>query len=155
MIKGRLEISKRMNVYTDGSALGNPGPGGWACVGPGFELVGGAKRTTNNIMEMTAVAEALEKCVELGVDDVTVYTDSMYVRNGITKWIHAWKQNKWKTSKNEPVKNRELWERIDLLRDSLKSVEWRWVKAHNGHPMNEKVDTLARNKATEIKNMDM
>lgn len=140
-------------IFTDGSALGNPGPGGWACVGPGFELVGGAVKTTNNIMEMTAVAEALEKCVELGLRDVTVYTDSMYVRNGITKWIHTWKQNKWKTSKNEPVKNRELWERIDILRDSIENVEWRWVKAHNGNPLNEKVDTLARNKATEIKNM--
>jgi len=141
------------NVFTDGSALGNPGPGGWACVGPGFELVGGTAKTTNNIMEMTAVAEALEKCLELGLDDLVVFTDSMYVRNGITKWVHTWKQNRWKTSKNEPVKNRELWERIDVLRDNFKNIDWRWVKAHNGNSLNEKVDTLARNKATEIKNM--
>jgi ribonuclease HI len=142
-------------VFTDGSSLGNPGPGGWACIGPGFEIVGGATKTTNNIMEMTAVAEALEKCLELELDDITMYTDSMYVRNGITKWVHSWKQNKWKTSKNEPVKNRELWERIDVLRDSFKSIDWRWVKAHAGNPLNEKVDRLARNKATEIKNMTL
>jgi ribonuclease HI len=140
-----------IDVYTDGSALGNPGPGGWACVGPGFELIGGEARTTNNIMEMTAVAHALEKCIDLGITEAKVHTDSTYVQKGITSWIHGWKKRGWTTSNGAPVKNRELWEKIDFLRDNMKEVEFKWVKAHAGNALNEKVDTLARNRATEIK----
>lgn len=140
-----------IDVYTDGSALGNPGPGGWACVGPGFELTGGETRTTNNIMEMTAVAAALEKCIELKIKKAKVHTDSTYVQKGITSWIHGWKKRGWTTSNGAPVKNKELWEKIDLLRENMEEVEFKWVKAHAGNALNEKVDTLARNRATEIK----
>jgi len=127
-----------MEVYTDGSCLGNPGPGGWAVIGPNFELSGGCKHTTNNAMELTAALKCLEHTQG---QELTLYTDSCYVKNGITKWILNWKKNGWKTAAGQPVKNRELWIQIDDL--SGPHVKWQWVKAHNGHPFNEAADKLA------------
>ena len=103
-------------------------------------------------MELTAILRALEKCKEVGATDVRIWTDSFYCKNGITTWIHGWKRNRWMTSNGQPVKNRELWESIDAATGAFQSIEWNWVKAHNGHPQNEAVDTLARARAIELKN---
>lgn len=140
------------NIYTDGSCLGNPGPGGWAVLGPDFKLSGGQDNTTNNIMEMTAVVMALEECIERKIGSVTIFTDSNYVKNGITSWIKKWKLNGWKTSSGTAVKNKDLWIKIDQLSQKISTVEWKWVRAHNGQPQNELVDTMAREEATRIKN---
>ena len=137
-------------IYTDGSCLGNPGAGGWGAIGEDMKLCGAMAKTTNNIMEMTAVAKALEECVKRDISEVRIFTDSNYVKNGITKWIINWKKNGWMTSAGTPVKNKELWIQIDTLRGKVKMIEWRWVKAHNGHPLNEAVDTLARECAKNI-----
>ena len=141
-----------MLVYTDGSCLGNPGPGGWAVLGPDFKLSGGQDNTTNNIMEMTAVVMALEECIERKIGSVTIFTDSNYVKNGITSWIKKWKLNGWKTSTGTAVKNKDLWVKIDQLSHQISCVEWKWVRAHNGQPQNELVDSMARQEATKIKN---
>jgi ribonuclease HI len=141
-----------MLVYTDGSCLGNPGPGGWAVLGPDFKLSGGQDNTTNNIMEMTAVVMALEECIERKIGSVTIFTDSNYVKNGITSWIKKWKLNGWKTSTGTAVKNKDLWVKIDQLSQQISCVEWKWVRAHNGQPQNELVDSMARQEATKIKN---
>jgi ribonuclease HI len=131
-------------VYTDGACKGNPGPGGWgALLRSGAnekELFGGERQTTNNRMELTAVIEALASLKR--TCDVTLHTDSEYVRKGITEWIHAWKQRGWKTADRKPVKNADLWARLDALR-SLHHVDWRWVKGHAGDPGNERADALA------------
>jgi ribonuclease HI len=140
------------NIYTDGSCLGNPGPGGWAVLGPDFKLSGGQDNTTNNIMEMTAVVMALEECIERKIGSVTIFTDSNYVKNGITSWIKKWKLNGWKTSTGTAVKNKDLWVKIDQLSQQISCVEWKWVRAHNGQPQNELVDSMARQEATKIKN---
>jgi ribonuclease HI len=103
-------------------------------------------------MEMTAVVKALEECIKRKIVSVTIFTDSTYVKNGITSWIKNWKRNGWRTAAGAPVKNKELWIDIDTLSQKMTSVEWRWVRAHNGHPQNELVDTMARQEATEIKN---
>jgi len=139
-------------VYTDGSCLGNPGCGGWGVVSGGFKLSGGQVNTTNNIMEMTAILKALEECLTRNILEVRVFTDSNYVKNGITSWIINWKRNGWKTATGSAVKNKVLWVAIDEVRNKLKLVEWRWVKAHNGNPKNEEVDKLARQSAETIKN---
>jgi ribonuclease HI len=131
-------------IYTDGACKGNPGPGGWgawlASGGHEKELWGGERQTTNNRMELTAVIEALaslkRRC------NVTIYTDSEYVRNGITSWIHNWKLRGWKTADKKPVKNEELWRRLDELAQQH-VVTWRWVKGHAGDPGNERADALA------------
>jgi ribonuclease HI len=137
-----------LHVYTDGSCIGNPGPGGWAAACDTiFTIKGGVKRSTNNIMEMTAVLNALKKCLELNEINVVIYTDSNYVKMGITTWIKNWKINGWKNAQGKPVANKELWVAIDTLVKDM-NVEWKWVKAHNGEPMNELVDTLARECAT-------
>lgn len=141
-----------MKLYTDGSCLGNPGIGGWAaiCVDDNneqfFKVCGGDLHTTNNIMELTAVLRGLER---YGKAPITVYTDSQYVKNGITQWIHGWKRNGWNTAAGSPVKNRELWEALD--NNVSPSVNFEWVKAHNGDHWNEKVDDLARRTAQLIK----
>jgi len=140
-------------IYTDGSCLGNPGPGGWALAGAGIKMSGGQDQTTNNVMEMTAVVKALETCLVRDILEIRLFTDSNYVKNGITSWIKNWKRNGWRTSAGAPVKNKELWIEIDTLSQKMKCVEWKWVKAHNGHPQNELVDRLAREEAMEIKNM--
>jgi ribonuclease HI len=116
-------------------------------------MSGGQDQTTNNVMEMTAVVKALETCLVRDILEIRLFTDSNYVKNGITSWIKNWKRNGWRTSAGAPVKNKELWIEIDTLSQKMKCVEWKWVKAHNGHPQNELVDRLAREEATEIKNM--
>lgn len=137
-----------MKVYTDGSCLGNPGPGGWAfrCE-DGFTMCGAEHDTTNNRMEMLAIIRALEHNPR-----VTIVTDSTYVRDGIQKWIHNWKKNNWKTSSGTGVKNRDLWEKLDNLKHTC--TEFEWVKAHAGNEHNEYVDTLARNCANLLKNQN-
>ena len=131
-------------IYTDGACKGNPGPGGWgAWLRSGAhekELWGGEPHTTNNRMELTAVIEALSSLTRRC--RVAVYTDSEYVRNGITTWIHAWKARGWKTADRKPVKNAELWRRLDALREQH-DVHWHWVKGHAGDPGNERADALA------------
>ncbi len=134
-----------VEIYTDGACSGNPGPGGWGVLlrfdGNEKVLKGGARETTNNRMEMTAAIEALtalkRRC------RVRLHTDSTYLKDGITSWIHNWKRNGWKTAAKKPVKNADLWRRLDaLLADH--DIEWRWVKGHAGHPDNERADALAR-----------
>jgi len=131
-------------IYTDGACKGNPGPGGWgAWLRAGEherELFGGEALTTNNRMELTAVIEALATLERRS--EVVVYTDSEYVKNGITTWIHGWKARGWRTADKKPVKNIELWQRLDALRESH-SVQWRWVRGHAGDPGNERADQLA------------
>ena len=132
-----------VTIYTDGACKGNPGRGGWgawlSCDGHEKELFGGEALTTNNRMELTAVIESLVSLKR--TCSVVVYTDSDYVRKGITEWIHGWKLRGWKTADRKPVKN-DLWQRLDALR-SLHEVEWRWVKGHSGDPGNERADALA------------
>jgi ribonuclease HI len=131
-------------IYADGACRGNPGPGGWgAWLKAGNaerELFGGEKLTTNNRMELTAVIQALSALTRRC--KVTVYTDSEYVKNGITTWIHGWKARGWKTADRKPVKNAELWLQLDKLNASHE-VQWRWVKGHAGDPGNERADRLA------------
>ena len=133
-----------VTIYTDGACKGNPGPGGWgAWLSMGEhekELFGGENPTTNNRMELTAVIEALASLKR--TCDVILYTDSEYVRKGITEWIHGWKTRGWKTADKKPVKNADLWQRLDALR-LLHRVEFRWVKGHAGDPGNERADALA------------
>lgn len=134
-----------IEIFTDGACTGNPGPGGWgAVIRYGSEeetLSGGDPQTTNNRMEMLAAIKALEHVPE--GSKVILTTDSQYIKNGITQWIHGWKRNGWKTAQKRPVKNKELWERLDRAA-SLREVEWRWVKGHSDHPENERADALAR-----------
>ena len=133
-------------IYTDGACSGNPGPGGWGVILMSGEhrkeLSGGEAETTNNRMELTAAFMALEAIKGEG-RAIELYSDSNYVRDGITKWIHGWKRNGWKTADKKPVKNAELWQRLDAARLKHK-VEWHWVKGHDGHPENERADELAR-----------
>ncbi|AJD53618.1 MULTISPECIES: ribonuclease HI [Thalassospira] len=137
--------NKRVEIYTDGACSGNPGPGGWGAIlrfnGVEKEMSGGDPETTNNRMEMMAAISALEALKRPCVVDI--YTDSSYVRDGITKWIFGWQKRGWKTADKKPVKNVELWQR---LLEALKThkVEWHWVKGHAGHPENERCDELAR-----------
>ena len=137
-------------LYTDGSCLGNPGRGGWAAISKDFKICGAQPNSTNNRMEMTAILRALEESVKRDIQEVRIFTDSNYVKQGINSWIIKWKQNGWMTSAGAPVKNKDLWIAIDETRKKLKVVEWRWVKAHNGDPRNEEADTLARESAKNI-----
>ena len=135
---------KTVEVFTDGGCRGNPGPGGWGAVlrfgGHERELRGSEENTTNNRMELLAAISALEAMTESCV--VVLTTDSTYVKDGITRWIRNWKANGWKTAAKKPVKNKDLWERLDA--ECLRhQVEWRWVKGHAGHPENERADGLA------------
>ena len=135
-------------IYTDGGCSGNPGPGGWAFVvsenGENREYrSGGDQSTTNNKMELTAVINALEYAKANGERDVVILTDSQYVKNGITVWIHSWKKNGWRTSSKAPVKNVEYWVTLDKLNDEL-NVDWQWVKGHAGIAGNEECDRLVR-----------
>ncbi|MFM8901142.1 MAG: ribonuclease HI [Burkholderiales bacterium] len=133
-----------VTAYTDGACKGNPGPGGWGAwlssKGKEMDLFGGEMNTTNNRMELTAVIEALASLKRSC--EVHIYTDSQYVRQGITEWIHNWKKRGWKTADNKLVKNADLWQRLDALRE-LHQVDWRWVKGHSGDPGNERADMLA------------
>ena len=131
-------------IYTDGACSGNPGPGGWGVLmvfgEHQKELSGGERSTTNNQMELTAAISGLEALTQ--PCNVTLYTDSQYVKNGITDWINGWRKNGWKTAKGKPVKNQDLWRRLD---DAIKlhNIKWAWVKGHAGHTENERVDRLA------------
>ncbi|MBE9558393.1 MAG: ribonuclease HI [Proteobacteria bacterium] len=136
---------ERVEIYTDGACSGNPGPGGWGALlrwnGTEKELSGGERETTNNRMEMMAAIKALESLKR--AVPVDLYTDSTYVRDGITKWLPGWKSNGWKTAAKKPVKNQDLWQRLEAaLRDH--DIKWHWVKGHSGHPENERADELAR-----------
>ena len=134
-----------IDIYTDGACSGNPGPGGWgAILRAGLhekELFGGERATTNNRMELLAVIEAL-RALKRPVK-ARVYTDSQYVQKGISEWIQNWKRRGWKTAAKEPVKNADLWQALDA-EAARHSVDWRWVRGHNGHAENERADELAR-----------
>lgn len=140
-----MSEAKRVSVWTDGACSGNPGPGGWGALltwnGHTKELKGGAAETTNNRMELTAAIEALETLKRPTIVDL--YTDSQYVRGGITGWIAGWKKNGWKTSNRKPVKNIDLWQRLDTLQ-ARHDIAWHWVRGHAGTEGNERADQLAR-----------
>jgi ribonuclease HI len=137
--------SQEVQIFTDGACSGNPGPGGWGAVlrfgGREKELKGGEAATTNNRMELMAAISALEA---LKRDcKVDLYTDSNYLREGITKWIHKWRRNGWRTAEKKAVKNAELWQRLDQAL-SRHRIQWHWVRGHAGHAENERADALAR-----------
>lgn len=133
-----------VEIYTDGACKGNPGPGGWGallrCRGKEKELKGYVLETTNNRMELTAAIEALSSLTRSC--EVDLYTDSNYLRQGMQSWLGGWKQKNWKNAKNQPIKNIDLWQRLDELAKNHK-IKWHWVKGHSGHPENERVDELA------------
>jgi len=137
-----------IKIYTDGSCLSNPGNGGWAAIininGEIKKISGNEKNTTNNRMELMAPINALKNINSK--DPIEIFTDSKYVKNGITEWINTWVLNNWKTSKKENVKNKDLWLELHKLNQSL-NVKWNWVKAHAGDPLNEEVDMLAKEAA--------
>ena len=141
-----------IQIFTDGACLGNPGPGGWGVLlrwrGSEKELSGGEAETTNNRMELMAAIQGLEALKRPG--RVTLTTDSTYVKDGITKWIFNWKKNGWRSAAKKPVKNMDLWQRLDAA-VAGRDVNWRWVKGHAGHAENERVDDLARAAAEKIR----
>ena len=140
-----MSKTRVVEIFTDGACSGNPGPGGWGAVlrygDAEKELFGGAPDTTNNRMELMAVIAALE-ALKRPVT-ATITTDSRYVQQGITQWLAGWKARGWKTADKKPVKNQDLWERLDAA-VARHALEWRWVKGHAGHPENERADQLAR-----------
>jgi len=142
---------KAVEIYTDGSCLGNPGPGGWAallCYGPHRREISGAQSdSTNNRMELMAAIAALEALTQPCY--VQLHTDSQYVRQGITQWLYAWQQRNWKTASGKPVKNQDLWQRLHTASQRHK-IDWHWVKGHAGDPNNECVDQLARAAAVSV-----
>lgn len=135
----------KLEIWTDGACSGNPGPGGWGALfrqnGKEWELKGGEAMTTNNRMELLAAINALESLPDSV--HAELHTDSEYLRNGITKWIHGWKKNGWKTADRKPVKNMELWQRLEAAARKH-TVTWHWVRGHIGHAENERADELAR-----------
>ncbi|HEU0097418.1 MAG TPA: ribonuclease HI [Allosphingosinicella sp.] len=140
-----------VEIFTDGACKGNPGPGGWGAVirsgAHEKEISGGEANTTNNRMELLAAIRALEALKR--PCEVALYTDSIYVRDGITKWIHGWRKNGWKTADRKPVKNAELWQEL-LDAAAPHKIDWRWVKGHSGHPENERADRLACDAAMQL-----
>lgn len=141
---------QRVEIFTDGACRGNPGPGGWAALlrtgDKEREISGGEPQTTNNRMELVAAIEALNALKRPCL--VELHTDSNYVRDGITKWIHGWQRNGWRTADKKPVKNADLWERL-LEAAARHRIRWHWVKGHSGHPENDRVDALACAEADE------
>ena len=147
----------KIKIYTDGACIGNPGPGGWAAViltkNSKKEIFGGEKFTTNNRMELTATIKALEYCAEqkdkqLSFKQIEIYTDSIYVKEGITVWINTWEKNSWKTADKKNVKNTDLWKKLKEVAES-NQIKWNWIKGHSNDPMNDLADELAK-KATPI-----
>jgi ribonuclease HI len=140
-----IPVTNRVEIFTDGACSGNPGPGGWGAIlrfkGQTRELSGGEADTTNNRMELLAAISALEALTRPCAVDL--YTDSNYLRGGITQWVHGWARNGWKTADKKPVKNVDLWQRLLIARDRH-DVTWHWVKGHAGHDENERADELAR-----------
>jgi ribonuclease HI len=150
-----------VEIFTDGACSGNPGPGGWGAIlrlkkaeggDRERELSGGDPATTNNRMELMAAIMALEALKR--PCKVRLLTDSNYVRDGVTKWIHGWKKNGWRTADKKPVKNVELWQRLDAAR-APHHVDWIWVKGHSGHPENERADQLARDEIAKLRAADL
>jgi ribonuclease HI len=143
----------RVRIHTDGACSGNPGPGGWGAIlawnDHERELKGGEPHTTNNRMELTAAIAALEALKRPCTVDL--YTDSQYLRSGITTWITTWKRNGWRTAERKPVKNVDLWQRLDQLL-TQHEVHWHWVKGHSGHDLNERADRLARQGLADTRN---
>ena len=147
----------KIKVYTDGACIGNPGPGGWAAIiindNEQKNISGGENKTTNNRMELTAAIKALEYCNQqkkevLALDKIKIFTDSTYVKQGITIWINNWEKNDWKTADKKNVKNIDLWKKLRAL-TKLDQIEWCWIKGHSNDPMNDLADKLAR-KAAQI-----
>lgn len=145
---------KLVEIFTDGACKGNPGPGGWGALlryGENVkELFGGEENTTNNRMELMAAIVALETLNR--PCEIVVTTDSQYVRQGITEWLEGWKNRGWKNSAKKPVKNADLWQRLDAATQPHQ-IEWKWVKGHSGHPENEKADQLANKGVEELKKL--
>lgn len=151
------EKSKKVvEIFTDGACSGNPGPGGWGAIlrygDSEKELSGYSSKTTNNKMELLAAICSLEALKKRS--NVEVTTDSSYVRDGITKWIHNWKRNGWRKSNKKPVENRELWERLDAIA-SKHEINWHWIRGHTGHPENERADSLATGAITKGLNREV
>ena len=144
-------MTDEVEIWTDGGCKGNPGPGGWGAIlkykDKVKELKGGEPDTTNNRMELMAAISALESLTR--PCEVIVHTDSQYVRNGVTSWMNNWKRNGWRTADKKPVKNEDLWRRLDEAR-ARHEIEWRWVKGHAGNPMNERADELATEAMAEF-----
>ena len=138
-------------IYTDGACSGNPGPGGWGAIlqfgGREKELSGGARETTNNRMELMAAIESLRALKK--PCRVKIVTDSNYVKDGITTWIHNWKKNGWRTANKKPVKNADLWQALEKAMEPH-AVSWEWVRGHTGHPENERADALARSEVYKV-----
>ncbi len=145
-------MMNKVEIFTDGACKGNPGPGGWGAIlrygTTEKEIYGASKNTTNNIMELTAVIESLKNLNK--PCELIITTDSKYVKNGITEWIHNWKKNGWRTAAKKEVKNKELWIELDSL-IKIHSITWDWVKGHSGHPENERADLLANVAIEELK----
>ena len=148
-----LATEKQIIIYSDGACKGNPGKGGWGAVLIAGKyqkhIAGFVERTTNNRMEITAVIEALKIIKKPSV--MTIYSDSNYLKEGITNWIHSWKINNWKNKKKEPVKNIDLWQELESL-TKQHQINWQWVKAHSGNHFNEIADSLASNAAIKMQN---
>lgn len=147
-----MSTHKVVEIFTDGACRGNPGPGGWGAIlryqGQELELYGYEADTTNNQMELMAAIQALEALKR--PCQVSLTTDSQYVRQGITEWLAGWKRKAWKTAAGKPVKNKELWQRLDKA-TAGHQIEWKWVKGHSGHQENERVDQLANKAIDEVK----
>lgn len=145
-------MSEKVEIFTDGACRGNPGPGGWGALlrygAHEKTLFGGEAETTNNRMELTAAIQALETLNKACRVEVT--TDSVYVKNGITQWLDNWKKRGWKTAAKKPVKNADLWKRLDKAVQRHDAVKWHWVKGHSGHPENERADALANRGIDEL-----
>ncbi|MAT34911.1 MAG: ribonuclease HI [Ponticaulis sp.] len=149
-------MAKKVDVWTDGACSGNPGPGGWGVLMRSGqhekELFGGEPDTTNNRMELMAAIVALET-IKTG-NEIALHTDSTYVKDGLNKWIHGWKRNGWKTAAKKPVKNCDLWKRLDEAAQRHPNLEWHWVKGHAGDEGNERADSLARKGAADVRATD-
>jgi len=149
----RAMPKQKIHIYTDGACQSNPGPGGWGAIilypdTPPHEINGGEKHTTNNQMELTAVINALET-IKNTQNQIVLFTDSQYVKNGVTNWIDNWKKNNWKTSLNTPVKNQVLWQKLDTCAKDL-NIQWEWVRGHAGNQWNESADQLARSAVPNV-----